>query len=672
MDEDGVYEPRLFNDRLLLGLKGAMSEAEQYVIRARLQGGLLNKARRGELKIALPVGLVYDSLNRVALDPDRQVQEVFRYFFKTFRELLSANTTVKRFRKEGIRFPRRPRTMPGRGELFWVKPTLGMALQILHNPRYAGAFAYGRRRSHRRADGTHATVAVAQEEWSVLLPGTHEGYLSWEQYLANQRILRENCNSSADSRRGRPREGAALLQGITVCGLCGSGMSPRYYTCRGDKVSHSYVCNGRAVRYEEKSCPSLAGTTVDLAIAELLLEMVTPLTLEAALIVQSKLKSKLESADKLRRLQVERVQQEVELSRRRYMQVDPDNRLVADTLEAEWNARLRECREAREDYERQRVADQKILDQEQMKAIRDLAGDFPRLWNDPSVPNRERKRMVRLLVEDVTLVKTGEQINVHVRFRGGTNRSLVVTAPQNYWKARKTSPEVVRAVDELLEEHTEGAIARILNERGLSSGQGLSFQAEMVRDIRRKYRLRSRRDRLRDRGLLTVDEMAEKLGVSACTVGARRRKGQLAVHRVTDKPEYLYVAPNLQAVGPNNLTRFEVVQAIDLLLEEHTERETSRILNQRGWLSAQGRPFSTKLVAGLRLRRGLASRRERLRRKGMVTAEEAARQLGITAKALLVEAKNSGRVSAHKINERGNYMFKIVSRPPSSGIGGAV
>lgn len=391
MDEDGIYDPRLFNDRLLLGLKGAMSEAEQHVIRARLQGGLINKARRGELKLPLPVGLVYDSLDRVVLDPDRQVQEVLRHFFKTFRELSSANATVKRLRKEGLRFPRRPRTMPGRGELFWVKPALGMALQILHNPRYAGAFVYGRRRGQRRPDGTHTTVAVAQQEWSVLLPDTHEGYLSWEQYLENQRILREN--SSADGRRGRPREGSALLQGIVVCGGCGSGMCPRYYAHGRGRVSHYYTCNGRAVRYEEKNCPSISGKPIDIAVSELQLEMVTPLTLEAALMVRSELKSRLEAADKLRRLQVERAQHEVDLARRRYMQVDPDNRLVADTLEAEWNARLREKRKAKEEYELQRAADEKVLTEQQTKAIRDLAGNFPKLWNDPAVPNQERKRM---------------------------------------------------------------------------------------------------------------------------------------------------------------------------------------------------------------------------------------------------------------------------------------
>lgn len=670
LDEDGLYDPGQFNDRLLLGLKGTMSEAELHFLRARLLGGMLNKARRGELRIALPVGLVYDPADRVVLDPDRQVQDVLRHFFETFRQLRSAGATVRRFREQGLQFPRRPRTMPARGELFWVNLTLGMAFHALHNPRYAGAFVYGRRAGHRRADGSSTTVAVAPEDWEVLLPGAHEGYLTWEEFLENQQCLRENSEPSAAGRPHRPREGPALLQGIAMSGLCGSGMSPRYHTRRGVSFP-TYVCNGLGVRYAARQpCQSVPGKALDEAIGALLLEAVTPMALEAALAVQAELRSRLEAADRLRWMEVERAQHEVDLARRRYMQVDPDNRLVADTLEADWNARLRDLREAQDRYERRRAADEKLLSEEQAQAVRDLAGNLPRLWKDPAVPHQERKRMVRLLLEDVTLVRS-DGITVHVRFRGGTTRTLVLPAPEKYWQARKTSPEVVRAIDELLENHTEGAVAQILNERGLRSGQDLPFHAVMVNDVRDKYGLKTRFDRLRERGLLTVDEMAEQLGVATCSVTQRRRKGQLKGWPLNDKGEYLYEEPGPHQRGRKGLTHPEVIQAIDELLEEHTEREIADLLNKRGLRSGMGRAFTEDIVLRLRQGHGLEPRLERLRRRGLLTVREAAQLLGVPVEAVLTR-RRQGRLAGHKANEKGEYLFETERLLASNGTGGAV
>lgn len=652
MDEDGLYDPGNFNDRLLLGMKGTMSEAELHMLRARLRGGMLNKARRGELKTPLPVGLIHNLQGRVTLDPDLQVQEVIRYFFVSYRMLRSAHGVVKLFRNEGLHFPRRPRTEPGRGELFWVKLTVGMAVDTLHNPRYAGAFVFGRRRGVRRPDGSWTTVSVAQDEWTVLLQDAHAGYISWEEFQENRRCLGENAKG-ANQWPHRAREGPALLQGIALCGVCGSGMTPRYHVRSGGESVPSYICTGLFRRYSVQPCQSIPGQSIDEAIGQLLLNTLTPLALETALAVQQELQSRLEAADRLRLLQVERAQYEVDLARRRYLQVDPDNRLVAELLEADWNARLRQLRETKEEYERQRAADQRVLNEEQKKAVCELASDFPRVWNHPDTPPQERKRMLRLLLEDVTLTKA-EQITVQVRFRGGASCTLTLPAPERYWQIRKTSPEVVNAIDKLLDDHTEGAIAELLNERGMCSGQSLPFNAEMVRDVRRKYQLKSRFDRLRAKGLLTTVEMAARLGISTNSVTVRRSKGQIQAFALNDKGEYLYEA-NGQQPGRQGITRPDVILALNELLEEYTDQEAARILNERGLVSGEGKAFTSHMVERLRRGHGLLSRYERLRKKGLLTSQEVADKLGLRLTDVLAQRK-SGLLKAYRANDRA-YLF---------------
>ena len=241
LDEDGLYDPRHFNDRLLLGLKGAMSEAELHVIRARLQGGILNKARRGELQCPLPVGLVYDPEGRPILDPDKQVQESMRFFFDAFRRTGSACAVVKAFRQKKLLFPRRLRTGPNKGELVWAELRHSRALDILHNPRYAGAFVYGRSRSRPKVDGSVALTKLPREQW-ILFKDAHPGYISWVQYEENLQRLRDNAYANGQDRsKSPPREGPALLQGLVVCGVCGSRMTVRYHV-RQTKLVPEYVC----------------------------------------------------------------------------------------------------------------------------------------------------------------------------------------------------------------------------------------------------------------------------------------------------------------------------------------------------------------------------------------------------------------------------------------------
>jgi DNA invertase Pin-like site-specific DNA recombinase len=541
LDEDGLYDPRHFNDRLLLGLKGAMSEAELHVIRARLQGGILNKARRGELQCPLPVGLVYDPEGQPILDPDKQVQESMHFFFDTFRRTGSACAVVKAFRQKKLLFPRRLRTGPNKGELVWAELMHSRALDILHNPRYAGAFVYGRSRSRPKVDGSVALTKLPREQW-MLFKDAHPGYISWVQYEENLQRLRDNAYANGqDRRKSPPREGPALLQGLVVCGVCGSRMTVRYHV-RQTKLVPEYVCQRDGADHIVSVCQHIYGEHLDQAVGQILVGTVTPLALEVTLSVQQEIQARLDEVDRLRKKQVERARYEADLAQRRYLHVDPANRLVADSLEADWNNKLRALRAAQEQYEEQRKNDRAAISEQQRANIATLAQDFPRIWESPNTPDRERKRLVRLLLEDVTLIKT-EEITAHVRFKGGITKTLTLPRALNAWEARKTPADVVREIDQLLDHHTYPRIATILNERGIRSGEGKAFTSRIVARIRRSYALTPRYDRLRKVGMLTVEEMATLLGICPQSVKIWNHHGLIRGYAYNDKNDCLYEPP---------------------------------------------------------------------------------------------------------------------------------
>lgn len=310
------------------------------------------------------------------------------------------------------------------------------------------------------------------------------------------------------------------------------------------QVNPHYLCRGAGNTQSPPRCQSIPGASIDDAVSALLLEVMTPLTLDVALAVQQELQARIDEADQLRHKQVERGLYEAALARRRFMQVDPDHRLVADELEAEWNGKLREARRTQEEYERHREADRLVLDDQAQERVLALARDFPRLWRDPKTPDRERKRMMRLLLEDVTLTKK-DDITVGVRFKGGATRTLTLPRPRASWEEWKTPADVLQAIDRLLNDHTSNEIAGILNERGLVSGGGKRFDGDRVQRIARRYRLKGRRSRLRERGLLTLSEVARKLGVCRETVKLKRAAGQLgtACYRLDDMGQYMYEDP---------------------------------------------------------------------------------------------------------------------------------
>jgi DNA invertase Pin-like site-specific DNA recombinase len=542
LDEDGLYDPSNFNDRLLLGLKGTMSEAELHVLRARLQGGIRNKARRGELRMPLPVGLVYDTQGKVILDPDKQVQQALRTFFQVYQREGSALAIVKYFYKNDLSFPRRLRGGANKGQLAWGPLCHSRALQVLRNPRYAGAFVFGRTKVYKRSNGRLGAKPVPQDDWHTLILDAHPEYISWQQYQDNLGTLRTCAQAQGqDRRKSPPGQGPALLQGLIVCGVCGRRMTLRYHQ-RKTKLVVDYMCQHDSHEHGQPVCQQILGSDIDHAIGDLLLEMVQPVTLELAFAVQAELQNRLAEVDKLRLQQVERCRYQADAARNRFMQVDPNNRLVADALEADWNDKLRALTQAQEQYEQQRQKDKVVLDDQTRQKVLALAQDLPRLWRDPRTSHRDRKRIVRLLIEDVTLTKN-QKIRMQIRFKGGVTRTLVLPLPLCAWQERMTSPEVIRQIDQLLDTHTDVDIAAELNRRGCRSGMKQKFTAKIIGRLRRDYKLKRRYDRLLERGLYTADEMAAELGVTRQTVLIWHRHGLLRGYEYNDKGERLYELP---------------------------------------------------------------------------------------------------------------------------------
>jgi DNA invertase Pin-like site-specific DNA recombinase len=545
-DEDGLYDPRAFNDRLLLGLKGTMAESELHFIRARLRGGQLSKARRGELVMPLPIGLVYDAAGHVILDPDTAIQGAVRHLLATFEATGSATAVVKAFRAAGLSFPWRHLKGPRKGEVDWQPLRHHAVLRVLHNPRYAGVFTYGRRREQLLPGGKRASISLPREEWTAFIPGAHPGYITPGQYEANIAKLAANAAAHGrDRAAGPPREGPALLQGIIVCGRCGNRMTVRYHA-RGSSLVPTYACQRDGIENARPICAAIPGCTLDEHVGQLLIATLTPLAVEAALQVSAELEQRASEADALRAAHVERARYHAGLARRRYLTVDPANRLVADTLEADWNTALRALNDAQAAYDKAREQHAGTLTTGQKDRIAQLVTDLPGIWNDPVTPMRERKRIARLLLTDVTVTRTSDTITAHVRLAGGQHHALTLPVPEPAWKIRQTKTSTIAEIDKLLDHRTCAEIAGILRSRGLANGEGRQFTPTMVQRVIRTYQLRSRRQRLLDSGLIPLSQMADALGVSTDTVKIWYHAGIVSGQRYNDKGEVLYDPP-----GPN-------------------------------------------------------------------------------------------------------------------------
>ena len=425
-----------------------------------------------------------------------------------------------------------------------------VVLRILHNPRYAGAFTFGRHRDLRLPGGKWSRTALPRPDWISFIPGAHPGYITLDQYDANRAQLAQNAAAHGKDRAaGPPREGPAPRQGSIICGTCGQRMTVRYHQRRGREFP-TYLCQRDGISHARRICQAVPGAGLDERIGQLLIDTLTPLAIEAALTVTAELRHRADDADALRAAHIERARYHAGLARRRYLAVDPANRLVADTLEAGWNTALRALTQAQDTYDQASKKDAGQLTDAQQARIRQLATDLPAIWNDPTTPARERKRIARLLLTDVTITRTRDTITAHVRLPAGQHHTLTTPVPPTAAQMRKTPAAAVAAIDELLDTHTHAQIASILNDRGLTSGEGRPFHRLTVRNIRDDYRLRSREQRLRDAGMLTLAEIAGLLGVSTGTIKAWHHAGLITGHPYNDKSQCLYPPP-----GPNPPTR---------------------------------------------------------------------------------------------------------------------
>ena len=529
LDETGVYDPHEFNDRILLGLKGQFSEIELFGLVSRLHGGIRNKARRGALKTRLPVGLVYRQDDTVALDPDHAVVAAIGCVFDTFQRLESATATWHWLEEEGVQLPGEVRHGARRGQRIWLSPSLSRVLGFIKNPRYAGAFAWGRRDA--------ATVAAAQgsraleNRWQVLLPNFHAGYLDWERFVANQTILARN-EGAFRHRLPTPRQGCALLQSRVLCGHCGGRMQVHYVRSRNrddspGKTYPYYVCRTKRSPSSARVCQSLSARPVDAEVARQIVAAVHDDNIAVALAVQEEVRLYAAQAAAARQQRLKRLQFEADLAAQRYYAVNPLNRTVADQLESDWNTHLRALEEARHEHERLVRADRSLLSDDARRRIEGVALDFSRIWDAPQTQPVDRKRILATIIEDVTLVRSSYRCRVQIRFHGGATREVTVPLPCGAARLGSVQPDVVELVERLAVERTPEAIAAELNRQGYTAWQGLPYTAAAVRRIRRVNRLQPRTGELRARGLRTAREVAAMLGVSQVTVRNWGQRGLL-------------------------------------------------------------------------------------------------------------------------------------------------
>lgn len=538
IDEDGIYDPTDFNDQLLLGLKGTMSQAELHFLRARLQGGKLNKARKGELRFPLPVGLCYDDEGNTILDPDEEVRGVVKLFFARFREIRSAYGVVRRFAQDNIMFPKRAYGGTWNGKLIWGRLEHGRALGLLRNPSYAGCYVFGRHGSKKRIlpDGriVSKTSRLPMDSWQVVIHDHHEGYIGWEEYLRNQKALQQNRTNGAENvLSGSAREGHALLQGLLLCGKCGKRVTVRYQGNGG--IRPIYECNWHHRQgLAGGSCMAVRCCLIDEPVCKRVLELFEPAQLQIALHAIGELKKREQAVQRQWQMRIERADYQAQLAQRRYEEVDPANRLVASTLEKRWNDALENLELVKEEYANYCRQEDIAVTSETRDRILALANDLPRVWNAPSTKNKDRKEMLRLIVKDITLerLRKPRQVLLHIRWQGGLCEDIAVDIPLPIPERLRYKDDVVTKVRELARDLADMDIASTLNDEGLVGAKGKSFNVSMVKWIRHKHKIPAAE--LRQPGELTVKETAEQFGVSTGVVYYWVQRGIISSRRTNN------------------------------------------------------------------------------------------------------------------------------------------
>ena len=536
-DSDGLYHPALFNDRLVLGLKGTMSEAELHTLRARLDGGIRNKAARGELRRGLPVGFVWGEHDgQVLFHPDQAVIGAIRTIFERFAELGSARKVWLWFRTEGLSLPLQQGTP---GEVQWVAPTYTAIHHILTNPVYAGAYVYGKTRQEQYIDADghfkKRTRHLPVGQWAVLLPTHHPGFIDWTAYQANQERLDSNTHPEPHQGGGAVREGAALLQGLAVCGNCGRRLKTHYL---GRASSPGYHCAGKhIVEGRGLYCLNVGGVAIDRAVADAFLQAVTPAAVEATLAAARQLEANQDAALSQWRLEVERARYEAERAERRYRNVEPENRLVARGLAAAWEERLREQAAAEAELQLREQQQRRTFTAEQLDRVRVLGSDLQQVWQAPTTTDRDRKELLRTLLEEVILSveKSEHRAHLTLRWKGGTITPLEVPLPRRAATGPRTDEDTIDLIRRLSVHYSDDVIAGILNRQGRKSATGERFTAIHVGGLRRYRKIpRCQSSAAPGEGeLVSIRQAAKILGLAPSTLHRCLNDGFLVGEQIT-------------------------------------------------------------------------------------------------------------------------------------------
>jgi DNA invertase Pin-like site-specific DNA recombinase len=536
-DSDGVYHPALFNDRLVLGLKGTMSEAELHILRARLDGGIRNKAARGELRRGLPVGFVWGEADgEVRFHPDEAVVNTIRTVFSKFTELGSVRKVWLWFRSEGLSFPLRAHM---KSEIRWVAPTYTALHHVLSSPVYAGAYAYGKSRHQRYVDAQgmlrRRTRRLPMAEWSVLLPEHHPGFIDWATFQANQARIDTNIHPQPHQAGGAVREGAALLQGLAACGKCGRRLHTHY---RGRNSSPGYHCSGKdIVQGRGVYCLNVGGMQIDQAVVEAFLRTVTPAAVEATQLAIQQLEADQDAALGQWRLAVERARYQAERAERQYRAVEPENRLVARGLETEWEKCLRDLVAAEAELQRREQQRPRALSLEEKNKIQSLGSDLTKVWTAPTTTDRDRKELLRALLEEVIIAVDRPEHRAHLtlRWRGGTLTELDLSLPRSQPRGLRTEEDTLSLLARLAVHYSDDVIAGILNRQGRRTATGERFTANQVGSLRRYRKIaRFRPPAEPPTGeLATIRKAAQFLGINTSTIHRWLNDGFIAGEQIT-------------------------------------------------------------------------------------------------------------------------------------------
>ncbi|MDH5615424.1 MAG: recombinase family protein [Acidimicrobiia bacterium] len=539
-DTDGVYDPADFNDRLVLGLKGTMSEAELHLIRSRLTAGLRHKAAKGELRQGLPVGFDYDPDGNVVLSPDEAVVEVIRTVFRRFAELGSARQVLLSLREDGHEIPRRP----GRtGKVIWKEATYPAVHDFLTNPAYAGAFVFGRTRTEHRVEpnGRKVTrvVQVPQEEWSVLIPEHHPGFVDWETFLGNQKTLRSNWRPSRGEGGGAPREGTALLQGRIRCGHCGRMMQTGYSGTNGD--CPRYVC-GRAHQLygAERICQSLGGRRLELRVLDEVFGVLEPAALSATIGALREAETHHTARLRAYELAVERTRFQAERARRQFDACEPENRLVGRTLERAWEDRLGDARRAESELARARAHRPGLLTEDEVVWLERAGADIRAVFEAPTTTWRERKQLLRAVITEVvvTVKRAERQAEVRIIWEGGATTAFQMTLQRTGGHFRTTDEDTIDLVRRLAAHYDDTTIAVILSRQGRRTASGLNFTKRRVASLRISRQIPAcRPDDVtptdQNDPVVTADEAARILEVDRSTIYRWLKTGFITGQQLT-------------------------------------------------------------------------------------------------------------------------------------------